>query len=62
VGGSQEGRGLWEEEEEKAGNEKEGNVEEGNEEDETVLNDDMEHSAILVAPRRPGRSPSYGLR
>ena len=37
-------------------------MEEGNEEDETVLNDDMEHSAILVAPGRPGCSPSHGSR
>jgi hypothetical protein len=38
------------------GNEKEGNEEEGNEEDETVPNDDTDHSVIVVVSGRPRHS------
>jgi len=36
----------------------EGNEKEGSEDDETILNDDMEHSVIVVPPGRPRRGRS----
>jgi len=48
-----EGGEVLQEEEVTGEEEEEGNLEEGNEEDETVSNDDMEYSVILVAPGQP---------